>query len=201
MRNAFGLLFALTITLAPVWSHAGEAPHGVAGFVLGEPIDAYTSKIRPESVLPIRYQPALKEVATKSIRGFKTGLITYGDCSPDKPIVRLKLKYADGSRSFYKQLLKRYKRKFGEDPEWRGDPFHVFLAWKWAFTDAKGNRISLVLQHNVLDQEEKKGTSVKMTMWNLIEAQQRCYDRKHPARETNGGRRKGKKDWRWLIPQ
>ena len=95
--------------------------------------------------------------------------------------MRVRLKYADSSKKFYKELLKRFKRKFGDPTEWQGDPFHIVLAWKWAFTNPQGNRISLVLQHNTRDEEESIGNTVKITTWNLIEAERECYRQKSTA--------------------
>ena len=67
--------------------------------------------------------------------------------------------------------------------DWRGDPFHVVLAWKWGFTDNDGNHISLILQHNTLDQEQKMGNSIKMTVTNWIDDEEACYLKKHPEAE------------------
>ncbi len=65
-----------------------------------------------------------------------------------------------------------------------GDPFHIMIAWKWSFTDKDGNNISLILQHNTRDEEEKQGNAVKMTMWNLMLEEERCFEKKYP--ETEG---------------
>lgn len=67
--------------------------------------------------------------------------------------------------------------RFGEPDKWRGDPFHVVVAWKWSFVDKDGNDISLILQHNNRDEEEKMGNSIKLTMWNLMQAEERCFEK------------------------
>jgi hypothetical protein len=54
------------------------------------------------------------------------------------------------------------------------------IAWKWSFTDTDGNNISLILQHNTRDEEEKQGNAVKMTMWNLLFEEDHCFEQKHP---------------------
>ena len=92
----------------------------------------------------------------------------------------------------------------GKPDEWRGDPFHIMIAWKWSFTDKDGNNISLILQHNTRDEEEKQGTAVKMTMWNLMLEENRCFEQKHP--ETSGPPNFKYKDpdsvnWKPLIPR
>ena len=69
-----------------------------------------------------------------------------------------------------------------------------------------GNNISLILQHNTRDEEEKQGTAVKMTMWNLMLEEERCFEQKHP--ETSGPPNFKYKDndpdsvnWKPLIPR
>lgn len=157
-----------------------EVPHQVAGFVLGSDISRYTDKLNMQSALPLRFRPYLKEVETRNLPGFKIGLITYGTCAAPNHIVRIRLKYENASKKFFELLLKRFKRRFGPDPEWRGDPFEVIIAWKWSFVDAQKNRISLILQHNTMNKNEKMGNVVKLTMWNRIEAERACWDKTHP---------------------
>jgi hypothetical protein len=191
-----GLIFIPCIGLA-------EAPHQVGGFVLGENIAEYREIIKPETTLPIRYMEYLRETEIKEPEGYKQGVIWYGTCAKPGRIVRIKLKYADSSRNFYDSLLKKFKKRFGEPSEWRGDPFHVIIAWKWSFTDSENNSISLILYHNSRDEEEKKGNVVKLTMWNLIEEERRCFEKKHPQpeEETSEPRRRGPVNWEMLIPR
>jgi hypothetical protein len=174
--------YLLSITLILIWPNIclAKAPHGLAGFVLGGKMTDFQDLVEMDTVLPVRYLESLKEVEAKEIKGFKTGLIRYGTCIEPSRIVRLKFKYADRSKRFYDELLKRYKSRFGDPDQWRGDPFHIVLAWKWHFTDQSGNRISLILQHNIRDEEEKEGNSIKMTMWNLILDEERCFEKKYP---------------------
>ena len=160
-----------------VWA---EAPHELAGFILGGYMDNFKDQVESDTVIPVRYLESLKEVEAKEIKGFKTGLVTYATCIEPSRIVRLKFKYADSSQRFFEELLQRYKEKLGKPDEWRGDPFHIVIAWKWRFTDKDNNRISLILQHNTRDEEEKQGTVVKMTMWNLMLEEDRCFEKKHP---------------------
>ena len=159
-----------------------KAPHQVAGFVLGAGINDYMDRIRTETSMPIRHSEYLNEVEIKPLEGFKSGLIWYGVCNPSKRIVRIKLKYADPSKAFFQELLKRYKKIFGEPTEWRGDPFHIFTSWKWSFTDDDHNRISLILHHNTRDLDRKIGNCVKLTMWNLFDEELQCFKRKHSDR-------------------
>lgn len=192
------------ITLVLNGGYAAEVPHELAGFVLGGEMNDYKDLLKLDTILPIRYFETLKEVEIKEIEGFKTGLIIFGTCSEPWKVVRFKFKYADSSKKFYNKLLKRFKKRFGEPNEWRGDPFHIVLAWKWSFTEKDNNRISLILQHNTRDQEEKKGNSVKMTMWNLIEKETLCHEKKRAEtgkKSPKTGRKSKKIDWNIFIPR
>ena len=164
----------------PLICPAAEVPHELAGFILGGKIDVYMQRLKLDTVLPVRYLESLKEVETEKLRGYKTGLVSYATCLTPPRIVRLKFKYADSSKAFYDQLLQRFKARFSEPDEYRGDPFHIVVAWKWSFKDENNNDISLILQHNTKDEEEKQGNSVKMTMWNLLKEEMRCFEEKHP---------------------
>jgi hypothetical protein len=197
-----GVIGIITVVLNG--GYAAEVPHELAGFVLGGEMNDYKDLLKLDTILPIRYFETLKEVEIKKIEGFKTGLITFGTCSEPWKVVRFKFKYADSSKKFYNKLLKRFKKRFGEPNEWRGDPFHIVLAWKWSFTDKDNNRISLILQHNSRDQEEKKGNSVKMTIWNLIEKETLCYEKKRAEtgkKSPKTGRKSKKIDWNIFIPR
>jgi hypothetical protein len=184
-----------------------EAPHQVGGFVLGANVEDFKDKLRMHTAIPIRYMESIHEAEIKPMEGFKTGLIGFGTCTTPNPIVRIKLKYADSSKKFYEKLLKRFKKRFGEPTEWRGDPFHIVLAWKWSFTDKDNNRISLNLSHNTMDMEEKRGNSVKLTMLNLVESQCLCFQKKHPdfRNKRKKQQHKGKSgksiDWELFVPK
>ena len=177
-KNILFVLLALSLCgPTGVWA---QAPHELAGFVLGGYMHNFKDQVESGTVIPVRYMESLKEVEAKEIKGFKTGLLTYATCIGPSRIVRLKFKYADNSKRFFDELLQRYRAKLGKPDEWRGDPFHIVIAWKWRFTDNNNNRISLILQHNTRDEEEKQGTVVKMTMWNLMLEEDRCFEKNYP---------------------
>ena len=184
---------------------SAQAPYEIAGFALGKNIVDYQEMIRMETMLPIRYAEFLKEVEIRNIPGYKSGLITYGDCADPGRILRIKLKYADSSRQFYNKLLDRYKKRFGKPDRWRGDPFHVLVAWKWSFTDKDGNRISMILQHNIEDETKKIGNAVKLAMLNFEEEEIQCFGKKESElrvpqmdRESKAG---AEPNWDLLIPR
>jgi hypothetical protein len=184
---------------------SAQAPYEIAGFALGKNIVDYQEMVRMETMLPIRYAEFLKEVEIRNIPGYKSGLITYGDCADPGRILRIKLKYSDSSRQFYNKLLDRYKKRFGKPDRWRGDPFHVLVAWKWSFTDKDGNRISMILQHNMEDETKKIGNAVKLSMLNFEEEEIQCFEKKESElrvpqmdRESKAG---AESNWDLLIPR
>ncbi|UCD80101.1 MAG: hypothetical protein JSW26_01310 [Desulfobacterales bacterium] len=154
---------------------AADAPHQVAVFKLNTDIAAVKDYVIMETALPIRYMENIEEVEIKPMEGIKSGLIAYATCTAPGHIVRIKLKYSDSTKNFYEKLFAKFKERFGEPDEYRGDPFHILISWKWSFVDKDGNRISMTLQHNTMDTEEKMGNAVKLTMTNLIDEDQRCY--------------------------
>ena len=157
---------------------AADGPREIAVFKLNSNIADIKDYVIMETALPIRYMENIEEVEIKPLEGIKTGLIAYATCTAPGHIVRIKLKYDDSSEDFYKKLLAKIKAKYGEPDEYRGDPFHILISWKWSFVDKDGSRISMILQHNTMDTEEKLGNAIKLTMTSLIEEDQRCYDAK-----------------------
>ena len=177
-----GAIAAVWVMAASGW--AGEVPQSIAGFTLGRPIEAVADRVLMETVLPVRYMESLNEVEIQPSEGFKSGLIAFGTCRPPRTIVRIKLKYEDGSLEFFEELLRRFKQKFGDPTEYQGDPFRVFISWKWSFSDALQNRISLTLQHNRQDEDEKIGNAVKLTLHNRLEEDLRCFQEERADRRA-----------------
>jgi hypothetical protein len=185
---------------------AADAPHELGGFVVGGKIENFRDKVKPGTELPVRYAESLKEAEVREIPGFKTGLVYYGTCEQPSLILRIEFKYDDASKKFYEVLLKRFKKRFGDPDEWRGDPFHVEVGWKWKFVDANNNDISLILKHNMRDEEKKEGNSVKMTMWNLMNKEIRCYKDKQQvsgilSAESERSQESDHIDWDLLVPR
>ncbi len=174
--------------LVLVFSTTGfaETPRQLGPFILGHDIGEFADFVQMDTSLPIRYQESIREVEIKPIKGFKSGLIAYGTCAAQNRVVRIKLKYSDNSKTFFKKLKKRIEKRFGMADEYRGDPFHILIGWKWAFMDADNNRVTLLLQHNTRDEEEKLGNSIRLTMTNLLELDWECHKNKAPAEQTAG---------------
>ncbi|NNG00283.1 MAG: hypothetical protein HKM93_12935 [Desulfobacteraceae bacterium] len=196
-------IFVMAVMLSPGLS-LGEMPLNLGGYKLGEDIAKYEDQVNMDSCLQVRYMEYVQEAEIRQTAGFKSGLIGFGTCDQPNKLIRIKLKYTDASKRFYNQLLKKYKVKFGDPDEWRGDPFHIVIAWKWSFEDVDGRRISLILQHNTKDSEEKLGNSVKMTLTSQMEKEQACFEKKRTvSREASApgpGKAPGKQDWKLFIP-
>ena len=175
MKKGLLIFTALVFLWITGTSFAGDAPHQVAVFKLNSNIADVKDYVIMETALPIRYLENIEEVEIKPIEGLKSGLIAYASCAAPGHIVRIKLKYKDASRKFYDKILKQIKRKYGDPGEYRGDPFQILIGWKWSLVDKDGNRISMTLQHNSMDTEEKMGNAIKLTMTSLIEKDRRCY--------------------------
>ena len=188
-------------------SYAGDAPHQIGVFVLNENISKFKDYVIMETALPIRHMENIEEVEIQPMQGIKSGLIAYATCTAPGQIVRIKLKYQDSSKKFYENLLKRIKKKFGNPKEYRGDPFHILISWKWSFVDKDGRRISMTLQHNSTDTDEKLGNAIKLTMTSLIDEDRKCYRVKALDQREKLRQRKWKKkasdetDWSLFVPR
>jgi hypothetical protein len=197
MKKGLLIFTALVFLWITGTSFAGDAPQQVAVFKLNSNIADVKDYVIMETALPIRYMENIEEVEIKSIEGLKSGLIAYATCAAPGHIVRIKLKYKDASKKFYDKLLKQIKKKYGDPGEYRGDPFHILISWKWSLVDKEGNRISMTLQHNSMDSEEKMGNAIKLTMSSLIEEDQRCYKIKALDQRQQIRQRK----WKLMTPE
>ena len=187
-RSRFFSLVVTILLLFPTYVSADKAPKQIAGLVLGEQIARFVDLVQMETAAPLRDRKYLREVRIQEIDGYRTGTVDFGNCDKPGQIVRIKLKYEYSDKEFYNELLDQFKKRFGEPDEWRGDPFHVIIAWKWSFTDENNNKISLILQHS-RDEEYKWGNSVKITNTTLLEQEENCYQKEHSGKSDN---RKGK---------
>ncbi len=125
--------------LFPVLSFA-QAPQQIAGIRLGDNLDQYRNILRMDTSLPVRHMEYISEVELKpSFEGYRSGYIFYGNCDKPGRIVKIKLKYERSDKEFFEDLLQRFKQKFGEPDQYRGDAFRAFIAWKWSFRDKDGN--------------------------------------------------------------
>jgi len=185
MKKYYTLCSAIIVLLICGTSFA-ESPHQLGPFRLGHDIAEFVDFVQMDTSLSVRHMESIKEVEIKPIKGYKSGLIAYSTCEAPNTVVRIKLKYGDGSKAFYQKLKKRIDKRFGECDEYRGDPFHVVIGWKWSFTDKENNKISMILQHNSRDKDEKMGNSIKLTMINLLESDRQCQQNKKQMEKASG---------------
>ncbi len=207
MRRLLGFVMIAASVLVPVLS-AAEAPQQIAGLRLGAGIEEYRGMVQMDTPLPVRHMEYLSEVELKlPFEGYRSGYLFFGNCDKPGRIAKIKLKYERDDKEFFEDLVQRFKRKFGEPDQYRGDAFRAFIAWKWSFKDNHNNKISLILQHNSADVEEyTQGNSVKLSATSFIEKEALCYEQKNlePKRNQTGKTAKKARepvDYQRLIPE
>jgi len=178
------LIFCFSIFLFSLNYAEAKFPVHLAGFKLGDDISNYHHLIDMKTCGEITFNKYLGEGKTFRRAGFKSGLIAYGLCDAPNKILRIKLKFADSSKSFFKKILHRYKKALGTPNEYRGDPFQTMIAWKWSFVNDKKEKISLILQHNAMVEDEKIGNAVKLTATSQIEKERACFMTKFPSKNV-----------------
>ncbi len=196
------LIFYFTIFLFSQNYADAKFPVHLGGFKLGDDISNYHHLIDMETCGEIPYNKYLGEGKTIRRAGFKSGLIAYGLCDAPNKILRIKLKFANSSKSFFKKLLRRYKKQLGTPGEYRGDPFQTVVAWKWSFVNDKKEKISLILQHNTMVEDEKLGNAVKLTLMSQIKKERDCFMTKFPKKEKPQVQSKISKKalWKLFVP-
>jgi len=174
---------------------AVEAPSEVGGFKLGDDISEYLD-------FDENY---LKEVVVNDWYGFRKGIIYYGTCAYPGQIVRIRMKYEDSSKTFYYELLKRFKQKYGKPNEWKGDAFGVLYVWKWQFFNSDNERVTLILQHNLQNHNETIGNQVKLSYSERLEEERLCFieycETSKSAEEQERIKQRMKPDWDHMIPR
>lgn len=197
-KTLFTTLIVTLFLLIPLTGFTAERqrPVQVGGFILGSDVTDYPD---------IEYSNFLKEVVIYNWNGFAKGIISYGVCDSPGEIVKIKLKYKDSTKRFFKILLKKYKQKYGEPDEWKGDSFGILHVWKWKFTNDTGERIHLILQHNTKNPNENTGNMVKLFCPDQIVKEQKCFTKQcnsdFPASENTKDKKTTPLDWNFLIPQ
>ncbi|MBI9088341.1 MAG: hypothetical protein JEZ12_03935 [Desulfobacterium sp.] len=178
-------------------------PIHLGGFALGEDVSIHGDRVNMTSCRPMRYMEYLGEGEIQNVPGFKSGLIAFGTCDRPNKILRIKLKYQDRSKAFYKELMDRFEKRFGAPSEYLGDPFQIRIAWKWTFEDVKGGRISLILQHNTKDTDEKIGNAVKLSLTSQIDRERDCFKADHPKTKSlgqTGETLRSREMWKRYVP-
>lgn len=193
-RLSILLLFLCYTFFLPAVLTARDIPTQVGGFVLRSDVTNYPD---------IEYSNFLKEVVIHNWNGFDKGIISYGICHSPGEIVKIKLKYKDPSKRFFKTLLKKFRQKYGKPDEWKGDSFGILHVWKWKFTNADGQRIHLTLQHNTRNPNENTGNMVKLYCPDQIAKEQECFNSQCESAQKvrPEGQAAPEPNWNFLIPQ
>ena len=197
-RKFVGLLFLIFSANLFLISHLSaqshqKIPKGIAGFELNKDIREYSDRVRMEKGLVEIDYPYLTAYEILPFPGFRGGFLVVGNCTGSQKVLRIKLKYSNGTKKFFKRLKENIVRRFGDPIEYRGDPFHVFVAWKWRFVDSNGNAISLILQHySGLDEEYAAGNSIKINFISGIKQERECYRKAREKSFSKRGIKKGK---------
>lgn len=178
------ILFCFLIVLILHAPAQAKFPRHIGGFALGDDFTDYPLRIDMDTCRKVLFNKFLGEGEIIPQTGFKSGLIAYGLCDAPNKIVRIKLKYADGSKSFFNTLFNRYKQQLGPPNEYKGDAFQTLIAWKWSFTNEKNEKISLTLQHNTMNTEEKMGNAVKLSLTSQIERERECFKSRSPKKSS-----------------
>ncbi len=190
------ILAILLSFLSPCMLFANDIPHEIGGFVLGSDITDYPD---------IEYSNFLKEVVIYDWHGFDKGILSYAICENPGEIVKIKLKYSDSSKKYFKVLLKKYKKKYGKPTKWKGDSFGILHIWKWNFLDKNNNKVHLILQHNTKNPNENNGNMVKLYLPDQINREQACFSQQCTQNISEEEKKKRierkKSDWKFLIPQ
>ena len=206
-QSIWAAFFLVCFVAIPVIAAQFIIPYEVGGFILGASIHKFKDKVNLSSRMNVRYQEFLYEVEINPLRHFKSGLIAVGNCSDPDKIVQIKLKYADSRKGFYRELLKRFKARFGLPTEYKDDPLGLYNILKWHFIDENQNQIDLVLQHKMQAETEKIDNIVKMILVTQMEKEQDCFlekkRRTDPAKKQAESRKMPNliTDWDLLIPK
>jgi len=176
------LILCFSISLFSLNYAEAKFPVHLGGFKLGNDISNYHHLVDIKTCREDTFNKYLGESEMIRRAGFKSGSIAYGLCDAPNKILRIKLKFADSSKPFFKKLLRRYKKELGTPSEYRGDSFQTMIAWKWSFVNDKKEKISLILQHNTMVEGEKVGNAVKLTLTSQIEKERACFMAKIPTK-------------------
>ncbi|OEU66117.1 MAG: hypothetical protein BA863_19055 [Desulfovibrio sp. S3730MH75] len=179
MKKVLFLSFAILFLFATSAS-AANAPESIAGITIGQNISTIRSFLDDDSKRSPWQEEFIKRIALRELEGYKGGYVVIGDCSRKNIILRMKLKYADNSLSFFDLLYGKLEKRFGKPNDWRGNPFGTLKVWKWSLKDPAGN-ISLILQHFSGDDDSiTYGNTIRLSRPSWIEEEKACWNEANP---------------------
>ncbi|CCO22118.1 hypothetical protein [Maridesulfovibrio hydrothermalis] len=169
-----GLIFAATCFAA------NNAPESIAGISIGSDVSTVRSLLDMDTARSPWLEEYAKKIQIRDMEGYRGGYVVIGNCNRPNIILRMKLKYADNSLTFFNKLYGKFEKRFGKPDDWRGNPFGTLKVWKWSLDDSKGN-ISLILQHFSGDDDSiTSGNSIRLSRPSWIEDEKNCWNKIHP---------------------
>jgi hypothetical protein len=174
MRHVSLVLLVIALFAAAPAAMAAEAPEGIAGIELEQHLDEIENLLQMDTLGVEWDDEHFKRVRVKDLPGFEDGYLTVGNCKRVDQVLRIKLQYEDDSKELFERLKKSITRKFGVKPDYRGDPFGTLSLWRWSYTNADGDSISLHLQHYLGEEEYTYGNSIKLGNRSAMEEERRC---------------------------
>ncbi len=196
------IIFTILLVCLPAVCQA-TFPTRLCSFTLGDDISKYQDKLEDKTLTVSGYYDYIAEMDIVPMEGLNGGSVLVSRCDTPDKILSIKLKFEDTSKSFFKKLMQHYEKEFGKPDEYKGDVFQSVIAWKWSFENDKGDRISLIIQHNKMVQEEKIGNTVKLSLVSQIEKEKACFlDRQQENPKSDPIRvTPGKQFWDLYTPK
>lgn len=184
MNKTVLTILILNILLSASVVAAGQnAPESIAGITIGKDVSTIHSLLDMESEASPWQQGYISRIEVRDMEGYKGGYVVVGKCKRKDTVLRMKLKYKDGSMSFFNKIYAKIEKRFGQPNDWRGNPFGTLKVWKWSLNDKQGN-ISLILQHfSGEDDSITNGNSIRLSRPSWIKEEEECWDRINPPVE------------------
>ncbi|MFZ5811287.1 MAG: hypothetical protein ACOY4F_04530 [Thermodesulfobacteriota bacterium] len=180
LRHRLLVLSLLLLTCAPALAQS-PPPASLGGFDLGEDAARFGRHLTPGKAKPLEDAPYLMRRNIKRSGAFRGGYILTGTCAAPGRVIRIKLKYADGSEEFFRRLCGALMDRYGLPAEYKGDLEGLVLGNKWSFTNERGESVSLMVQHSEAEGlDHDKGNTIKLTNWGLVDSERTCRQAKYP---------------------
>lgn len=188
-RVILGLLFSVFFA-SFASGGTNTIPKGIAHFRLGDPLDGYLSRINTAFPFHDIDYPYLNYYEIYPFEGFSGGFVATGNCTGSRKVIRIKLKYSDSSEGFFNRIKSELEKRYGKPQAYLGDPFHLFISWKWRFEDQEGNVVTMILEHySGKGEDYASGTAIKLNYTSEIGKEELCFKNRRsrvaPEKEDN----------------
>lgn len=179
IRRVLGL--TLLAILAATAVRAADAPSNLAGIELGGKATRQQQRIKVRKSRPVENAPWLTRLAVAPDKFFSHGYVLVGTCAAPGRVLRIKMRYRDGSMTLFRNISGELLARYGDPTEYKGGMDGHSMGNKWSFTDRWGRPLSLILQRGEgPDPETSIGNTIKLTNWGMLEAERACWQERHP---------------------